>query len=263
MPIQTLEPLVQRVRHPFSARHVQLLARETVSPGFVCLTLGGPDLAGFTSLGFDDHVKLALPQEGRDRPNLPVLVDGVPIVEGPRPTMRDYTPLHHDAAGHTVQIEFAVHGDGPAAHWARTAPLGQWVGLAGPRGSMLIPLALDWHLLLGDESAMPAIERRLAELPEGTRAIVRVQLDDPADQRAWRSRAALDCVFTDSLARAVEELTLPAGAGFAWGGGEHALMAALRAPLLGKGVDAGRMRLSAYWKRGEAGHTSRSITASR
>ena len=101
---------------------------------------------------------------------------------------------------------------------------------------------------------MPAIERRLAELPEGTRAIVRVQLADPADARAWRSRAALDCVFTDSLARAVQQLALPAGAGFVWGGGEHALMAALRAPLLGKGVDAGRMRLLAYWKRGAAGH---------
>jgi len=157
MPVQTLEPLVQRVRYPFAARHVQLLARETLSPGFVRLTLGGPDLAGFASPGFDDHVKLALPQEGRDKPNLPVLVDGIPIVEGPRPTLRDYTPLHHDGARHTVQLEFAVYGDGPAAHWARTAPLGQWVGLAGPRGSMLIPLALDWHLLLGDESAMPAI----------------------------------------------------------------------------------------------------------
>jgi len=31
-------------------------------------------------------------------------------------------------------------------------------------------------------------------------------------------------------------------------------MAALRAPPLGKGVDAGRMRLLAYWKRGAAGH---------
>ncbi|MBZ0226135.1 MAG: siderophore-interacting protein [Comamonas sp.] len=263
MPVQTLEPLVQRVRYPFTARHVQLLAREALSPGFVRLTLGGPDLAGFASPGFDDHVKLALPQEGRDKPNLPVLVDGIPIVEGARATMRDYTPLNHDGARHTVQLEFAVHGDGPAAHWARTAPLGQWVGLVGPRGSMLIPMELDWHLLLGDESAMPAIERRLAELPEGTQAIVRVQLADPADGRAWRSRATLDCVFTDSLAQAVRQLAVPAGAGFVWGGGEHALMAALREPLLSKGVDARRIRLSAYWKRGVAGHASRSITASR
>ena len=56
------EPLIERVRHPFRARHVQLLAREAISPGFVRLTLGGPELAGFVSAGFDDHVKLILPE---------------------------------------------------------------------------------------------------------------------------------------------------------------------------------------------------------
>lgn len=245
---------VQRVRHTFAARHVQLLAREVPSPGFVRLTLGGPGLAGFTSLGFDDHVKLILPQAGQERPNLPTLAGGRPHIEGERPTLRDYTPLHYDADRHTVQIEFAVHGDGPAATWARTAPIGQWAGLAGPRGSMLVPADLDWHLLLGDESAMPAIERRLAELPAGTRAIVRVQVADAADARDWHSRAALDCVFTDSLVRAVEQLALPAGTGFVWGAGENALMASLRAPLLAKGAHPRRMRLSAYWKRGVADH---------
>lgn len=254
MSIHAPEPLIQRVRHPFAARHVQLLAREAPSPGFVRLTLGGPGLAGFVSAGFDDHVKLILPQPGRDKPSLPVVVDGRPHIDGARPTMRDYTPLHHDAAAHTLQMEFAVHGTGPAAQWALHAPIGQWVGLAGPRGSMLIPADLDWHLLLGDESAMPAIERRLAELPATTRAIVRVQVADPADRRAWTSRAVLDCVFGDSLVQAVEQLVLPAGTGFVWGAGENALMAALRAPLLRKGAHARRMRLSAYWKQGVADH---------
>jgi len=247
-------PLIERVRHPFAARHVQVLARHAVSPGFVRLTLGGPALAGFVSAGFDDHVKLILPQAGQERPSLPAMVDGRPHIDGPRPTMRDYTPLYHDAGANTVQLEFAVHDGGPAVDWALHAPVGQWVGLAGPRGSMLVAPGLDWHLLLGDESAMPAIERRLAELPAGTRAIVRVQLANPADRRAWSSRAALDCGFTDSLLQAVEQLVLPAGSGFVWGAGEHALMSALRAPLLGKGADARRMRLSAYWKRGVAEH---------
>ncbi|GAA4004386.1 siderophore-interacting protein [Comamonas faecalis] len=254
MPISPSTPLIQRVRHPFAARHVQLLARQAVSPGFVRLTLGSPALAGFVSAGFDDHVKLILPQAGQDRPNLPAIVDGRPYIDGPRPTMRDYTPLHFDAQNNTLQVEFAIHGSGPAADWARSAPIGDWAGLAGPRGSMVVPADLDWHVLLGDESAMPAIERRLAELPEGTRAIVRVQVQDPADQRAWTSRAALDCVFTDSLARAVDQLALPAGSGFVWGAGENALMQSLRAPLLAKGADAKRMRLSAYWKRGVADH---------
>lgn len=248
------ESLIQRVRHPFAARHVQLLARETLSPGFVRLTLGGPALAGFVSAGFDDHVKLILPQPGQERPNLPVIVDGRPQIDGARPTMRDYTPLRHDPDAHTLRMDFVTHGSSPAVDWALQAPLGQWVGLAGPRGSMVVPTDLDWHLLLGDETAMPAIERRLAELPAGTRAIVRVQLGNPADARAWTSRAALDCAFVPSLAQALEPLALPAGEGFIWGAGENALMAALRAPLLAKGAHARRMRLSAYWKRGVADH---------
>lgn len=254
MPTDIPASLVQRIRHPFVARHVQLLARETLSPGFVRLTLGGPELTGFVSTGFDDHVKLILPQAGQEKPNLPAIVDGRPHIEGARPTMRDYTPICYDAGMHTLQIDFAVHDGGPAVDWALQAPLGQWVGLAGPRGSMQLSTDLDWQVLLGDETAMPAIERRLTELPAGTHAIVRVQIADPADQRAWTSKAVLDCAFVPSLSQAVEQLVLPAGTGFVWGAGENTLMSVLRASLLSKGVDAKRMRLSAYWKRGVADH---------
>ena len=94
--------IMQRVRHEFRSRHVQLLAREQLSPGFIRLTVGGPELAGFVSAGFDDHTKLILPQAGMDRPNLPQMVDGRPHIAGERPTMRDYTPLNYDAARHTL-----------------------------------------------------------------------------------------------------------------------------------------------------------------
>ncbi|MGE4451201.1 siderophore-interacting protein [Castellaniella sp.] len=247
--------IIQRVRHPFRARHVQLLAREPVSPGFVRLTLGDPELHDFTSAGFDDHVKLILPQAGLEKPRLPALVDGRPHIEGPRPVMRDYTPLRFDPAGHTLRVDFALHGAGPAADWARNAPIGQWAGLAGPRGSMLLPDDLQWHWLLGDETAVPAIERRLAELPAGTRAVVRVQLTDQADRRAWRSAADLDLQWVDSLADAADALEIPAGPGFIWAAGENRAMALLRKQLLAKpGADPRRMRIASYWKRGEAGH---------
>lgn len=246
---------IQRVRHPFSARHVQLLAREVISPGFVRLTLGGPDLHGFTSAGFDDHVKLILPQAGLEKPNLPTMVDGRPHIDGERPTMRDYTPLHFDAAANTLRMDVATHGTGPAAQWAQSAPIGQWLGLAGPRGSMVLPADLSWHWLLGDETAMPAIERRLAELPAGARAVVRVQLADRADQRAWHSAAELDVQWVDSLADAVQALEIPQGDGFIWAAGENRAMAELRRQLLAKpGANPRRMRIASYWKQGEAAH---------
>ena len=107
------------------------------------------------------------------------MIDGRPHIDGERPTMRDYTPLNYDAERNTLQMEFAEHGTGPAVEWARTAPIGQWLGLAGPRGSLVVPADLDWHVLLGDESAMPAIERRLAELP-GETVLARLAASSPA-----------------------------------------------------------------------------------
>lgn len=247
--------IMQRVRHEFRARHVQLLAREQISPGFIRLTVGGPELAGFVSAGFDDHAKLILPQPGLDKPNLPQMVDGRPHIDGERPTMRDYTPLNYDASNHTLQLEFAEHGTGPAVEWARTTPIGQWLGLAGPRGSLVVPAELDWHVLLGDESAMPAMERRLAELPAGSRVIVRAQVSNPADQRDWSSAAALDLQWVDSLADAVDALELPEGEGFVWAAGENRAMADLRKRILAKpGAHPKRMRIASYWKQGEAGH---------
>ncbi len=243
-----LEPHIERVRHPFAARHVQLLARKTLSPGFISLTLGGDQLTGFDSVGFDDHIKLILPQEGQDKPNLPRIVDGRPHIDGKPPTMRDYTPLRYDASANTIDLEFAVHSGGPALDWALTAPLGQWAGIAGPRVSMLPPDNMDWYVLLGDDSAVPAIERRLSELSATARAIVRVQLDNLDDQRKWSSPAALDVAFVPSLQQAVDELVLPSGRGFVWGAGEKTLMAAIRSPLLDKGIDKKSIRLSADWK---------------
>ena len=247
--------VMQRVRHPFRARHVQLLAREQVSPGFIRLTLGGPELEGFVSAGFDDHTKLILPQAGLEKPNLPYMVEGRPQVDGERPTMRDYTPLRFDAASNTLLMDFAVHGTGPAVEWAQSAPIGQWLGLAGPRGSLVISADLQWHWLLGDETAMPAIERRLAELPAGSRAVVRVQAANKADQRAWSSAADLDLAWVDSLADAASSLEIPEGDGFIWAAGENRAMAELRKIIMDKpGANPKRMRIASYWKQGEVAH---------
>ena len=194
---------IERIRHPIQARHLQVVRRIQVSPGFVRLTLAGPELAGFASAGFDDHLKLILPQAGQERPSLPIVQDGRPVFSGPRPVLRDYTPARFDAAAGELDIEVALHEAGPASDWAAAAFVGQWVGIAGPRGSLVIPTGFDWHWLIGDETALPAISRRLAELPAHTRATVRIQVQNPADRRALPSAAQLDLQWVPALPAAV------------------------------------------------------------
>jgi NADPH-dependent ferric siderophore reductase len=226
---------VQRVRHELRRRALVVRRVERLSPGIVRITLGGDELQGFVSASFDDHVKL--------------LFDAG--------AARDYTPRHHDAEAGELQIEFALHGDGPAAAWAAQARAGDVLTVGGPRGSFIIPTDFDWHLLAGDDTALPAIARRLEELPAGSRAIVRLAVD-AADRRALTSRADVDLQWLDSaeqLPQAMRELSLPAGEGYAWCAGEAAAMAAVRQVLVQeRGHPPHAIRAAAYWKSGTQAH---------
>lgn len=231
-----------------------MLAREQLSPGFIRLTLGSAEMANFISLGFDDYVKLLLPQAGLEKPNLPQMRDDRPHLDGERPIMRDYTPINYSAEYKSVQLDFAIHSGGPALEWAMRAPIGQWAGLAGPRGSMTLPTDLPWYVLFGDETALPAIERFLQENHSQVPIVVRVQINDPADRREWQVLPNIDIEYVDSLEQAAHDLNLPAGDGFCWGACEYQQAAALREILTGKGVPATHMNVSSYWRAGVADH---------
>ena len=231
---------VQRVRHELKRHELQVVRVDTLSPHFRSVTFAGESLAGFVSASFDDHVKFMLDADGAET------------------VRRDYTPRHFDAAACELTIEFALHGDGPAAHWAARAAPGQRATIGGPRGSFIIPLGHDWQLLVGDETALPAVARRLEELPACTRAIVILQVRDPADRRALHSAAALDVQWAadaPALIAAVRALALPDGDGYAWCAGEAATTATLRRILVEeKGHDRHAIRAAAYWKQGAVAH---------
>jgi NADPH-dependent ferric siderophore reductase len=230
---------VQRVRHELRRREVAVVRVEPLGPGFLAITFGGESLDGFTSLSFDDHVKF-------------LLDDGAGGQAG-----RDYTPRAFDAARRELTIEFALHGEGLASSWARQARVGSRATIGGPRGSMIIPTDYPWHLLVGDETALPAVRRRLEELPADARAIVLLQVE-ARDRLPPAPRAGLEVRWLDdgeALVAALQALELPPGAGFAWAAGEAAVMARLRRVLLEeKQHPKEAMRVAAYWKRGASAH---------
>jgi NADPH-dependent ferric siderophore reductase len=233
---QPVRRRVERVRHELKRRELAVLRTAQLSPHMRPITFGGEQLQGFTSASFDDHVKL-------------ILEDGA--------VMRDYTPRHYDPQAGELTIEFALHGDGPASRWAARAQPGERATIGGPRGSFIVPLDYEWHLLVGDASALPAIARRLEELPPTARAIVIAQIG-PEDRRPFGSACNLQLTWVDTprqMLDTVDALQLPPGEGYAWCAGEAAEMAALRRLLVdAKGHDRHAIRAAAYWKRGAAAH---------
>ena len=251
---------VVRVRHPLKFRLLRVTRVEALSPALVRVTLTG-DLSDFVSASFDDHLKVFFPAPGAEKPVLPSLgPDGIVFPEGvERPAARDYTPRRFDTVANELDLEFALHEAGPATAWAAQAQPGQYLGVGGPRGSMVIPTGYDWHLLIGDETALPAIQRRLTELPASARVAVVVEVANRAARIPLPTEADLYAIWQyreeseseQPLVDAVREVWLPPGEGYVWAAGEASAIRAVRAHLCNeRGVDKKRIRASAYWRRG-------------
>ena len=238
-----------------AAVHLTVRQVETIAAHMVRVTLSG-DLEGFTSLGFDDHVKLFFP-------------DGTKNAEGaPNMLGRDFTPRRYDPAQDTLEIDFAIHDAGPATRWAAQAKPGDTLALGGPRGSFIIPTTYDWHLLIGDETALPAISRRLAELPARTRTVVVVEVDGRDDETAlptaadatvtWAHRNGVAAGDSDVLAKTLANLKLPAGDYYGWVACELLIAKALRRQLIADhGANPKWLRAAGYWRRGDGGRARR------
>ena len=69
---------------------------------------------------------------------------------------RRYTIRHARPDAGELDLDVLLHGDGPGSRWGATAADGDEIAFQGPRGKLVLTDA-DWHLLCGDESALPAI----------------------------------------------------------------------------------------------------------
>ena len=260
---QTTARVGRRVRHETKSRLLQVRDVSRLTPKMVRVVVGGDALTGFVSAAYDDHVKLFFPHPGEEKPVLPTPSPNGPVYpEGvPRPAARDYTPRRYDAAANTLTLDFVLHDAGPATAWAAQARPGAFLGVGGPRGSFVIPDDFDWYLFAGDETALPAIGRRLEELPASARVLVVAEIADKEEEQRLTSRAAVEVRWlyrnaavagaTSLLQDALAGLSLPSGEGYAWVAAEAATAKALRRHLVEeRGLDKERVKAAAYWKRG-------------
>jgi NADPH-dependent ferric siderophore reductase len=247
---------IHRVSHEIKRRKLQVLRVTDLTPRMRRVTLHGPELTGFISLGTDDHVKLLFATTPEEQAALEDFTPGGDS-DGPRPAMRDYTPRRYDPVSGELDIDFVLHGDGPAATWAEQVQPGQSLYIAGPRGSMIVPDIFDSYLLIGDETALPAISRRLESLQAGRRALVVVEIQDDAERQTLESQAHIEVVWVvrgqQDLMQVVAGLQLPAGELYAWVATEAALSRKLRRVLLDDlGVNEAAMKAAGYWRLDES-----------
>ncbi|WDY59058.1 siderophore-interacting protein [Pseudomonas sp. PSKL.D1] len=240
---------IHRVNHEIRQRRLQVLKVTDLTPRMRRITLGGEELQGFTSLGSDDHIKLLFAESAEQQ----AAIDARNLGRdgGARPTMREYTPRRIDLVANELDIDFVLHGDGPASTWAAQAEPGHILNIAGPRASMVVPHIFESYLLVGDETAIPAIGRRLEELAAGRKVLAVIQIEDDHERQPLPSKAQVEIIWIkrdeDLLAR-LQALPLPDGKLYSWVALEKSLTRQAKALLLHRGIAEDALKAAAYWR---------------
>ena len=236
-----------------------------ITPRLVSVLVTGDDLDGFADAAPTSHLKVFLPADGQDAPSLPQFTpDGAARAdEGPLPTVRTYTPRSYDPATKALEIQFLLHGEGPASAWAQRAKPGDKLAVAGPGGRFSLEPATDHWWLAADESAIPAVGTLLEALPETTAVDLHIEVDGPEDEIAfpgpvkttitWHHRRSRDA-FGDELAAAAREASIPGDARI-WVACEAAAMRGIRRYFTReRGIPAAQLVTRGYWRTGEQNH---------
>ncbi len=259
----------------------EVVRTEQLSPQMVRVVLGGRGFDTFEPSEFtDSYVKILFVPADVDTRALPQPLtldsfDALPPEK--RPVIRTMTVRRADPAAGELSIDVVVHGDrGVAGPWAAAADPGQPVYLMGPGGAYAPDPTADWHLLAGDESALPAIAVALEALPADATGKVFIEVPGPEHEIAltapegmhvnWIYRGGRpDLIASDragDYAPLIEAVTtarwLPGQVHVFIHGEAQAVMHNLR-PYIRKerAVDAKWASISGYWRRGRTEETFR------
>ena len=223
------------------------------------ITLQGAELDGFAPDTPASYIKLIFPEPGQKEPERP-------LPEAPRPTsMRTYTPLAVRPNAHEVDVDFVLHGEGSASNWAAQAKVGQVLFLMGPGPGYPVDTAATHHLLIADDSALPAVETILAALPGGSNAELLLEVISAEEERAlisaanikaqWLPRGTDHRLAGQPLERALRSLPAIAADTKIYLACEAAAMRSIRKLLIDElGVDRKQIVGRGYWKLDTVNH---------
>ncbi|GAA0999407.1 siderophore-interacting protein [Acrocarpospora macrocephala] len=249
--------------------------RERISPHFMSITLGGDDFQHLEQSGYDQAGRLFFADPGQDEVVLPSsekwMLQYTLQPAKRRPRVRSYSIRRLRPEISAFDIEVAIHeeqaSDGPAAPgtaWALAAEPGDKVGFLD-EGYCYVPTpGAAWQLLVGDESALPAIlailERSTDALPAEaflevpTSEDVRREVIAPAATRIhWLPRNEPSMRPGTLALQAVKDAQLPPGPFYTWTAGESSLPTGIRRHLVSeRNVARSDIAFRGYWKYGRA-----------
>lgn len=209
---------------PLLLEEVEVVGVERLSPSFVRVELASPALAAFGVDGplFDQRIKLIFPGsaglpsfEGADEAWMTTWFEQP---EEERGSMRTYTVRDVLGEGSETRlvVDFVLHGpgepSGPGGDWGAHAEVGQRLVVMAPRkgvpfgGIEFDPADATQLLLVGDETALPAIASILEDLPTDAAGSVFVEVPLTADVQELRRPAGVSLTWLprDGAARGAE-----------------------------------------------------------
>jgi NADPH-dependent ferric siderophore reductase len=209
-----------------------------LTPSMVRVVVGGQDLEGFEVGQFTDHyVKCRFGDK-----------------------VRSYTVRAWDPERLQLTLDFVVHGDrGVAGPWAAHAEPGDALEMMGPGGGYAPSPDADWHLMVGDDAALPAVAVSLARVPSAVPVLAVIEVSGPEHQQPLDSPGNLEVLWLHRsrdagsdhapMLEAVRGLSLPDGRGHAFVHGEATTVRAVRRHLLlDRGLPIDALSASGYWK---------------
>ena len=244
---------------------MEVVAVEDISPTYRRITFGGEDFKNFQdSDAVDKYVKLLLPQDPDSGLTPPFDLDELrkTMPRDELPLRRTYTVHSVDPTTETLKMDFVIHGaDGLAGPWAEQAKVGDLLQFSGPGGKYQPDPAADWHMLAGDEAAIPAIGAALTAMPDDAVGYALIEVATAADEWdlvapegievKWLHRGGPFTPESTVLEQAIKALPWREGRVQAFVHGERESMKALRAYLHDeRGIDRADLSLSAYWAYG-------------
>jgi NADPH-dependent ferric siderophore reductase len=259
----------------------EVVETRQLAPHMVRVVLGSRHFETFVPSKFtDSYVKLVFVAPDVDVAALPhpLTLDSFDVLPpAKRPAVRTLTVRRVEPEARQIAVDVAVHGEhGIAGPWAAAAQPGQPIHLMGPGGAYTPDPAADWHLLAGDESALPAISAALEALPADAVGKAFIEVAGQEDEIpltapenvevSWVYRGGrADLVPEDragDFAPLIEAVTtaqwLPGQVHAFIHGEAQAVMHNLRPYIRSeRGVDAKWASISGYWRRGRTEETFR------